>query len=53
MQDGFPSPAWADNHVQASTGIYKQLKALLYGFKRLQAHQFAAPWPSRHRSVRL
>ena len=44
MGRDFDSDAWADGHNHLSDAITHLIDKLAYGFRRLQAIQYDAPW---------
>lgn len=54
MRDDFLSSDWAETHAGFSTSIHKLFGRIGYGFERLTARQFDAPWrrPSLGRPAR-
>lgn len=48
MDRDFGGANWAQNHQHLSDGISALFHKLAYGFRRLQAIQYDAPW--RHKS---
>ena len=44
MDRDFASQAWAQNHDQLAASIFRAIEKLRYGFSRLQAIRFNAPW---------
>jgi hypothetical protein len=49
MDRDFDGTAWAQSHHQLSDAIGVLIDKLAYGFKRLQAIQYDAPWKRRQR----
>ncbi|MEN2785647.1 hypothetical protein ACFOKI_11460 [Sphingomonas qilianensis] len=52
MRDDFLTSDWADHHHLVSRDIHKLVKRIIFGFKRLQARQFYAPWKKERRGRR-
>ena len=44
MGRDFDSDAWAESHTHLSDAITRLIDKLGYGFRRLQAIQYDAPW---------
>jgi hypothetical protein len=50
MRDEFLGRDWADNHQAMSLDLHKLFKKIVFGFKRLNARQFDAPWKQARRN---
>ena len=53
MRDDFLGRDWADNHHAMSADIHKMIKKIVFGFKRLSARQYDAPWKHARRGRKI
>ena len=49
MNHDFDSAAWAQSHQHLSDGIARLIQKVAYGFERLSAIRYDAPWKRARR----